>query len=76
MKWTLKAKASDINNCNETITVPKYGISKKLFPGDNLIEFTPKEDGEILVTCWMGMISTNITVVPDVTKISNDNPAP
>ena len=69
LKWTIKATAENINGCNETITVPKYGITKKLIPGDNLIEFTPKEDGKILVTCWMGMISTNITVVPDVKEV-------
>jgi len=70
VKWTIQASANDINGCNETITVPKYGISKKLIPGDNLIEFIPDEDGNIPYTCWMGMISSNINVVDDINKVN------
>ena len=76
VKWTIQASANDINGCNETITVPKYGISKKLIPGDNLIEFTPDEDGNIPYTCWMGMISSNIKVVSDIAKVSSNDLAP
>jgi plastocyanin domain-containing protein len=53
--------------------VPKYGISKTLVPGDNLIEFTPTEDGNIPYTCSMGMISSNIKVVSDVSKASGSS---
>ncbi len=70
VKWTVQATASDINGCNGEILVPKYGISKKLAPGDNLIEFTPEEEGNIPYTCWMGMIGSNIKVVPDLTQVS------
>lgn len=70
VRWTMKADAKDINGCNGTITIPKYGITKKLEPGDNVIEFTPDADGNIPYTCSMGMISGNIKVVSDVTKIS------
>lgn len=73
VKWTIQASANDLNGCNETITVPKYGISKKLIPGDNLIEFTPNEDGNIPYTCWMGMISSNIKVVSDIAKVSSND---
>ncbi|MCR4437191.1 MAG: sulfite exporter TauE/SafE family protein [Clostridiales bacterium] len=73
VKWTISAAASDINGCNGTVTIPKYGISKKLVPGDNLIEFTPDEEGNIPYTCWMGMISSNIKVVSDVTKVSSSD---
>ncbi|MEI6131609.1 MAG: sulfite exporter TauE/SafE family protein [Bacillota bacterium] len=66
VKWTMQATAKDINGCNETLTVPEYGISKKLVPGDNVIEFTPTKEGAIRYTCWMGMISSTITVVKDV----------
>jgi uncharacterized protein len=72
VKWTIKAAESDINGCNGVVKIPKFGISKKLVPGDNLIEFIPKETGDITYTCWMGMIGSNIKVVADVTKISND----
>lgn len=70
VKWTIKAGAGDINGCNGEVTIPKYGISQKLVPGDNLIEFTPEEEGNIPYTCWMGMISSNIRVVSDISNIS------
>ncbi|MCX8128664.1 MAG: sulfite exporter TauE/SafE family protein [Clostridia bacterium] len=73
VKWTIKAEKSDLNGCNNPLTIPKYGISKRLEAGDNIIEFTPDEEGNINYTCWMGMISSNIKVVSDITKISEDD---
>lgn len=73
VKWTIKATSSDINGCNETIVIPKYNITKKLAPGDNVIEFTPTEEGNITYTCWMGMIRSNIKVVPDLANVSGSD---
>jgi sulfite exporter TauE/SafE/copper chaperone CopZ len=73
VKWTISAASSDINGCNETLAIPKFGITQKLVPGNNLIEFTPDESGNIPYTCWMGMISSNIKVVDDVTKVSGSD---
>jgi plastocyanin domain-containing protein len=39
--------------------------------GENIIEFTPSEIGEIPFTCWMGMIKSKITVIEDINKASN-----
>lgn len=81
VKWTIQADASTINGCNGTVTIPKYNISKTLQPGDNEIDFTPDETGNIAYTCWMGMISSNIQVVDDLSNVSesdltaNDNTA-
>jgi len=72
VKWTIRAASKDINGCNGTVTIPQYGISKKLEPGDNLIKFTPADTGNITYTCSMGMISSNIKVVADVTKVTSD----
>lgn len=73
VKWTIKADASSINGCNGTVTIPKYGISQKLVPGDNVIEFTPDAEGNLPYTCWMGMISSNIKVVADVSKVTQSD---
>jgi len=70
VKWTIQAAAKDINGCNETLTVPEYGITKKLVAGDNLIEFIPGKVGKVTYTCWMGMISSTINVIADVSKVS------
>lgn len=66
VKWIIKVTAEGLNGCNNPITIPSYGIRKTLMPGDNLIEFTPKKEGVIAYTCWMGMISSRITVVKDL----------
>ena len=63
VRWTIQADASAINGCNRTIIIPSYGIQKDLQPGDNVIEFTPKETGTIPYSCWMGMITSRIDVV-------------
>jgi hypothetical protein len=66
VRWTIVATADDLNGCNNPVTVPRYGITRELAPGANLIEFTPEKPGTIVYTCWMGMISSTITVVPDL----------
>ncbi|MGI6686549.1 MAG: sulfite exporter TauE/SafE family protein [Bacillota bacterium] len=70
VKWTIKVDRRDLNGCNNPITIPEFNQQIELVPGDNIIEFTPEEEGDIVYTCWMGMISSKIKVVSDVTKVS------
>lgn len=69
VRWAIKADKQNLNGCNNAITIPEYGIEKKLMPGDNIIEFTPQKTGNITFTCWMGMITSNIKVVDNVNEI-------
>lgn len=69
VRWVIKAGKNDINGCNNEIIIPRYNISKKLEPGENIIEFTPSETGTIAYSCWMGMIRSKITVVEDINDI-------
>lgn len=71
VRWIIQARAEDLNGCNNPLTVPSYGITKQLKPGENIIEFTPNQEGKITYTCWMGMISSYIKVVPDLKKVSD-----
>lgn len=66
LKWTVRISADELTACNDTLVVPSYGIRKELSPGDNLIEFTPRETGTIAYSCWMGMIRSSITVVENL----------
>jgi sulfite exporter TauE/SafE len=66
VKWTIRIAEKDLTSCNSTLIVPGYGIQKTLQAGDNLIEFTPKASGVVPYSCWMGMIRSRITVVPDL----------
>jgi len=63
LRWTVRVDAADLNGCNNPVTIPSLGIRKRLVPGDNLIEFTPRKAGVIAYACWMGMISSRITVL-------------
>jgi len=70
-----------INGCNNPIAIPKYGIEKDLGKGDAFIEFTPTEEGSLTISCWMGMITTKLTVVDDpsqalVTQENADSSSP
>ncbi|NLE24030.1 MAG: heavy metal transporter, partial [Clostridiaceae bacterium] len=73
VKWTIRVEKGDLNGCNNPITIPRYNKLEKLKIGDNLIEFTPEEEGDIIYTCWMGMISSNIKVVDDINDINIDD---
>ena len=65
VEWTIRVKAGDLNGCNNPLVVPAYGLRIRLKPGDNLVTFTPKKEGTIAYSCWMGMIRSRIHVVSD-----------
>ena len=59
-----------INGCNNPLVIPQYGIEKDLTSGEAFIDFTPDKEGSITITCWMGMITTRLTAVNDLTEAS------
>jgi sulfite exporter TauE/SafE len=67
LRWIITATAQTLTGCSETILIPGYGVRKKLLPGDNLIEFTPRGKGPISYTCWMGVLTAKITVLSGMT---------
>ncbi|HEY5584547.1 MAG TPA: sulfite exporter TauE/SafE family protein [Ruminiclostridium sp.] len=74
VRWTISATAGELNGCNNKINIPEYNIeNKQLEAGDTVIEFTPDKVGNYIYTCWMGMISSNIKVVDDVTKVTGND---
>ena len=73
VKWTIVVEEGDLNGCNNPVVLPRYGIEKKLEIGENVIEFTPTETGNIVYTCWMGMISGNITVESNTADASAED---
>lgn len=66
VRFNLHAEAKNLNGCNNAIVIPEFNIEKSLEPGDNIVEFTPQETGTYGYTCWMGMISSKITVVDEL----------
>ena len=61
--WTLHADEEKLNGCNNALVIPAYGARQALKPGDNIITFTPEEEGIVPYACWMGMIRASIRVV-------------
>lgn len=71
VQWTITADEDNLNHCNNAITIPKLNINKKLTVGENIVEFAAESEGEIIYTCWMGMIKSSIYVVSDIDKPEN-----
>ncbi|MBU1974799.1 MAG: sulfite exporter TauE/SafE family protein [Nanoarchaeota archaeon] len=70
VKWIINGK--EITGCNNAIQVPKYGLNFDIKPGEQVIEFTPTEEGVIPWSCWMGMIPGTFIVKDDVDLANQD----
>lgn len=54
VRWVINVK--QMTGCTDAIMIHDYDIEKNLVKGENIIEFTPKEAGEIKFSCWMEMV--------------------
>ena len=63
VKWIIDAPKGSINGCNNVMVIPEYGLEHAFEYGENIIEFTPDKTGTFYYSCWMGMITSTITVV-------------
>ncbi len=59
-------------SCAASIVSPKLGIRTNLSAGENIIEFTPTEVGNVRFTCSMGMYSGSFNVVEDGASTSSN----
>ena len=64
VRWIINGK--EINGCNNAIQVPKMGLNFDIKSGEQVIEFTPTEEGVIPWSCWMGMIPGTFVVKEDI----------
>ena len=60
VKWIINGK--DLTNCNSAIDVPDLNLHFQIKQGEQTIEFTPHQSGEIKWSCWMGMIDGKFIV--------------
>lgn len=63
VRWIIDGK--EITNCNKAIQVPKLGLRLQVKLGEQVIEFTPNEEGVISWSCWMGMLRGTFIVTDD-----------
>lgn len=61
VKWIITSTSAF--SCAASIVMPKYGISRGLSLGENIIQFTPTKVGEIPFSCSMGMYRGKFIVV-------------
>ena len=54
VRWVIDG--SGISGCTNAIQIPSLGIKKNLIRGENIIEFTPTQAGELPFSCWMQMV--------------------
>jgi Uncharacterized protein conserved in bacteria len=78
VKWIISG--NQINSCNNAVVIPSLNIQKTLKSGENIIEFTPKDE-DMNFSCWMGMIRGIIKVTDnldsvDTSKADSSIPAP
>ena len=71
VKWIIDGKS--LNSCNGQIIIPSLNIQRDLKPGENIIEFTPK-DKDINFSCGMGMIRGVFKVVDNVATVDTTKP--
>jgi hypothetical protein len=64
VKWIINGE--EINGCNNAIQAPKLGLNFNIKQGEQIIEFTPTEEGTISWSCWMGMIPGTFIVKDDI----------
>lgn len=74
VKWIITS--TNQFSCASSLVVPKYRISKNLVKGENIIEFTPTETGEIPFSCSMGMYRGKFIVTEAGTGAAAQNSAP
>ena len=59
VRWIIDSQS---DSCASAITISKLGIRKNLAKGENIIEFTPKNTGELRFSCIMGMYNGKFIV--------------
>lgn len=62
VRWVINGK--NVFGCQGYFVVPDLKVARSLKPGENIIEFTPKEEGEIKFACGMGMYKGVIKINP------------
>ena len=66
VRMVIHADEGKITGCNNEVVSADLDFDVRIRPGDNVIEFTPREEGEYTYTCWMNMIRTRIRVIDDI----------
>jgi sulfite exporter TauE/SafE/copper chaperone CopZ len=61
VRW--KIDGTGASGCTSIMTIPSLNISKALRSGENIIEFTAPERGQLAFMCSMGMVRGSFNVI-------------
>ncbi|NTV24416.1 MAG: hypothetical protein HGA85_08700 [Nanoarchaeota archaeon] len=61
---------STVNGCLRSIVIPAFGVSKNVYQGDNIVEFTPTQAGTFNIRCSMNMGKGTFTVADSTGAVS------
>ncbi len=61
VRW--KIDGTEAIGCTSVMTIPSLNVSQALHAGENIIEFTPTERGQLAFMCSMGMVRGSFTVL-------------
>lgn len=64
VRWVINAAPGSINGCNYRMLAQQYGLDHTFTEGQNILTFTPAQPGSYVYSCWMGMITGTIEVLP------------
>lgn len=61
VRW--KINGDEAYGCTSVMTIPSLNITKPLRQGENIIEFTATQKGQLAFMCSMGMVRGSFTVI-------------
>jgi sulfite exporter TauE/SafE len=61
VRWVINGK--NVFGCQGSLVASKIHVNMTLSEGENIVEFTPKEKGDIAFSCSMGMYRGKIEVI-------------
>lgn len=69
VKWNIYVET--LTYCFQGLRVPEYGLKADFTKEGEIVtlEFTPKKEGTIIFTCWMGMARGEIIVKENISEI-------
>ncbi len=75
-KVRIEGDTNTLRGCMTMVTIPDYGIRKRILQGDNIIEFTADKPGVFRISCPMGMGNGRLIVADSSGNLPAEASAP
>ncbi|MBT3230988.1 hypothetical protein HN358_04410 [Candidatus Uhrbacteria bacterium] len=61
VRWEIEG--ADFMGCANSLILSAFGVREYLYPGENVVEFTPTKTGQFTFSCSMGMVRGTMNVI-------------